>query len=171
MDALETIFTRRSIRRFKKEPVSEGVIEQLLRAGMQAPSARNTQAWQFIVLNERSLLHAIADFHPFASMLNEAPSAIAICGDKRDEPHEGYLAVNCAAATQNILLAAHALGLGAVWIGIYPRENRIQKLSALLHLPDFILPISLVAIGYPAEQKSPADRFDVSKVHYNTWGG
>ncbi|HGY54528.1 MAG TPA: nitroreductase family protein [Caldithrix abyssi] len=171
MDALETIFTRRSIRRFKKEPVSEEVIEQLLRAGMQAPSARNTQAWQFIVLNERSLLHAIADFHPFASMLNEAPSAIAICGDKRDEPHEGYLAVNCAAATQNILLAAHALGLGAVWIGIYPRENRIQKLSALLHLPDFILPISLVAFGHPAEQKSPADRFDVSKVHYNTWGG
>ncbi|HID38189.1 MAG TPA: nitroreductase family protein [Calditrichaeota bacterium] len=169
METLEAIYTRRSIRRFKNDPVSEENLQHLLRAGMQAPSARNTQAWQFIVINERVILNEINDFHPFASMLSEAPLAIAVCGDKRAEAHEGYLAVNCAAATQNILLAAHALELGAVWIGIYPRENRIQRLSELLQLPDFILPVSLVALGYPAEDKQAIDRYDQAKVHLNRW--
>ena len=170
METLEAIYTRRSIRQFKSESVSPEHLRQLLRAGMQAPSARNTQAWQFIVIDDKQILNAIMDFHPFAAMLAEAPLAIAVCGDKRTETHEGYLAVNCAAATQNILLAAHDLQLGAVWIGIYPRENRIRSLSKLLDLPDYILPVALVAVGHPAESKQPVDRFDPQKVHQNKWG-
>jgi len=171
METLEAIYTRRSIRQFKKESVSQENIDRLIRAGMQAPSARNTQAWQFIVIDDRRILNGVMDFHPFAAMLSEAPLAVAVCGDKRGEAQEGYLAVNCAAATQNILLAAHTLELGAVWIGIYPRKNRIQQLSELLQLPDFILPVSLVALGYPAEYKQAIDRFDRAKVHFNKWGG
>ena len=171
METLEAIYTRRSIRHFTGDAVSDEDLKHLLRAGMQAPSARNTQSWQFIVINQRGLLEAINRFHPFATMLSEAALAITVCGDKRAETHEGYLALNCAAATQNILLAAHTLGLGAVWIGIYPRENRIKEISKLLNLPDFVLPVSVVAVGQPAEEKLPVDRYDGHKVHLNRWQG
>ncbi len=169
METLRAILTRRSIRNFLPEGIEEQKVELLLRAAMQAPSAHNKQPWQFVVIMERELLNAIADFHPYAKMLHQAPLALAVCGDLRREKDERYLALNCAAATQNILLAAHNLELGAVWVAIYPRKARIDKIKELLELPQFVLPISLVAVGYPKRSAEPEERYDAKKVHFNTW--
>ncbi len=166
MEILEAILTRRSIRNFLPKKVEAQKTELLLRAAMQAPSAHNKQPWHFVVIARRSLLNAIADFHPYAKMLYKAPMAIAVCGDFNLESDERYLALNTAAATQNILLAAHGLGLGAVWIAVYPRKERVLKISALLELPSHILPISLVAVGYAARKVPPESRYDIQKIRF-----
>lgn len=169
METLNAIISRRSIRKYKSQAVESEKIEQLLKAAMYAPSARNTQSWQFIVISERAMLDEIRKVHPYAGMLKEATLAILICGDKTLETNEGYLNTNCSASTQNILLAAHDLGLGSVWLGVYPREERMNALSSLFKLPEHIIPISLVAIGYPAETKEIPDRFLPERIHYNKW--
>ena len=143
--------------------------KKLLQAAMQAPSARNTQAWHFVIIDEQQRLIDIASFHPYADMLKRAPLAIAVCGDFQLEESVDYLALNCAAATENILLAAHFFGLGAVWLAIYPRKQRIKDLRKLLDLPDDIIPISLVAVGHPKEPKGLANRFNPEKIHHNSW--
>ncbi len=102
-------------------------------------------------------------------MLKEAPLAILVCGDERLEKGKGYLAVDCSAATENILIAVQAKGLGAVWLGIYPREERMAAMRELLGLADNIVPVALISIGYSAERKPPTNRFDLSRVHYNGW--
>jgi len=169
MDALEAILSRRSIRRYTDQPVSGEQVEELLKAGMSAPSAGNQQPWQFIVITDRKLLAEIPRFHPYASMLPHAKVAILVCGDLQAESFKGYWVQDCSAATENILIAAHARGLGAVWLGIYPREERVKALQKLLNLPEHIVPLSLISIGYPAEKKPPADRFDPSRIHHNGW--
>jgi nitroreductase len=167
MEALEAILTRRSVRKYKATRIPKDVIVELLRAAMSSPSASNKQPWHFIVITRRLTLNQIPDFHPFASMLEQSPAAIAICGDILIQPD--YWIQDCSAATENILLAAHAKGLGAVWLAIYPREPRILGLRKLLRLPENIMPLSLVALGYPIENKLPANRFDQSKIHHNKW--
>jgi len=169
MEALEAILTRRSIRRYTEEPIPEEVVRQLLEAAMSAPSAGNQQPWQFVVINDRQILNEVPKFHPYASMLAQAKVAILVCGDLSREYFKGYWIQDCSAATENILLAAHAKGLGAVWLGIYPREARVKALQKLLNLPEHIIPLSLVSLGYPAEKKPRADRFDSSRIHYNRW--
>ena len=126
MDTLDAIHTRRSIRTYLDQPVSEELIQKLLAAAMQAPSARNQQPWQFMVIDGRALLAKIATFVPNVAMAGKAPLAILVCGDLSLEKSEGYWVVDCAAAVENMLLAAHALGLGAVSCGIYPREARMD---------------------------------------------
>jgi nitroreductase len=169
MDTYEAILSRRSIRQYTDKTVDHITVKKLLTAAMQAPSARNTQSWQFIVIDDKNILRDISIFHPYAEMLRLAPLAIAVCGDFQVEESLEYLALNCAAATENILLAAHSFGLGAVWLGIYPRKKRINNLRELLKLPENIIPISLVAIGYPNEKKERINRFDPNKIHYNHW--
>lgn len=169
MDTFETILTRRSIRQFTSKTIDEELQKKLLQSAMQAPSARNTQAWQFVVIDDRQILREISNFHPYADMLKQAPLAIAVCGDFQLEESVDYLALNCATATQNILLAAHSFGLGAVWLAIYPRKQRIKDLRNLLDLPDDIIPISLVAMGYPLETKGAVDRFNPERIHHNNW--
>ena len=169
MDAIECILTRRSIRSYSAEPIPDEIIHQLLLAAMHAPSARNTQPWHFVVIRRRAALDQLAEMHPYGKMLQEAGAAIAVCADDKHQPLAGYQALDCAAATQNILLAAHALGLGSVWLGIYPREERIKALAAFLSLPADIHPISLVSIGYPAVEAQQVDRFDPSRIHNETW--
>ncbi len=169
MELSEAIKNRRSIRKYKKEEISNEIINELLIAAMMAPSARNTQSWQFIVIKKREILDNLADIHPYAKMLKEAPLAILVCGDKSVEESEPYLCQNCSAATQNILLAAHALGVGSVWLGVYPRSERIEPIKHLLSIPETILPISLIALGYADEFKVNPDRFDNKKVHYEKW--
>lgn len=169
MDAFEAILTRRSIRKFTSETIDNEIQKKLLQAGMQAPSARNTQAWQFVIIDDRQILRGISNFHPYADMLKKAPLAIAVCGDFQLEESVDYLALNCAAATENILLAAHSFGLGAVWLAIHPRKQRIKDLRNLLDLPEDIIPISLVAVGHPKESKGLADRFNPEKIHHNSW--
>ena len=169
MEVFESIITRRSIRKFTEESVNDDQIEKLLRAAMQAPSAHNAQPWHFIAIDNRDIMVQISQFHQYASMLSHAPLAIVVCGDKHIEKSIEYLALNCSAATQNILLAAHGLALGAVWLGIYPRNDRISKLSELLELPESIIPISIIAIGHPAEEKIEENRYRGDRVHKNHW--
>jgi len=169
METLKTITGRRSIRKYKPQAVEPEKIELLLKAAIYAPSARNTQPWHFIVITERAKLDKITAAHPYANMMKEATLAILVCGDKTLEPHEGYLNTNCSAATQNILLAAYDLGLGSVWLGVYPREERIKALSVLFGLPENIIPISLIALGYPAEVKEAPDRFLLERIRYDKW--
>ena len=169
MDAMEAILTRRSIRKFKSQVVSDDLITQLLKAAMYAPSAGNQQPWHFIVVKDRAFLDEITKIHPYAQMLNEAPLAIAICGDIEKQIHEGYWVQDCSAATENLLLAAHALGLGGVWLGAHPREERVAGLRKILHIPDKIIPLCVIAIGYPAEEKPPAERFFPERIHHDKW--
>lgn len=169
METIEAIFTRRSIRRFKQQTIDKETIELIIKAAMFAPSARNTQPWHFIISTERKTLDAISGAHPYAAMMKEAALAILVCGDKKLEPNEGYLNTNCSAATQNILLAVHSLGLGGVWLGVYPREERIKAMIKIFDLPEGILPISLIAIGYPNEKVKQPERFLTERIHYEKW--
>lgn len=169
MDAIEAILTRRSIRKYTQDPVSEETIEKLLEAAMAAPSAGNQQPWHFIVIRDREILDEIPKLHPYAQMVKEAPVAIVVCGDERSVKYKIYWPQDCAAATQNLLLAAHAQCLGAVWCGVYPNEERVSPLRELLHIPEYIFPFSLVAIGYPGEEKPSANRYDTSRAHTDRW--
>lgn len=170
MNGLETILTRRSIRKYTSEPVSGAAVETLLRAAMAAPSAGNTQPWEFVVVDDRRLLDEMREMHGHAAMLSEAPLAVLVCGDGRRADLNGHFwTQDCSAAVENILLAAHALGLGAVWLGVYPGEGPIGKLRGLLGLPREIVPFALVAVGHPAEQKPPSGRYDPARVHRNVW--
>ena len=169
MDAMDTILTRRSIRQYTPAPVSDEHIEALLRAGMAAPTAGNQQAWEFVVIDDRALLDAVPSVHPYAQMCAEAPLCLAVCADPSRERYPGFWVQDCAAATQNILLAAHALGLGAVWLGIAPSGDRAHHVAELLKLPAGIEPLALVAVGHPAESKHPEDRYDPAKTHHNQW--
>lgn len=167
MDTLEAIMTRRSVRDFKHDPVSKDDVQDLLKAGMQAPSAKNEQPWHFIVIDDPELLHAIPKFHPYSEMLWDAPLAILVCSELDLE--KGRAVQDCSAATQNILLAAHAKGLGAVWLGIYPNDKQVSGMRELLGLPEGIYPVSLIAIGHPASRPEPEDRFKEDRVHFNSW--
>lgn len=169
MDTIEAILTRRSIRKYGKENITDEQIKQLLEAGMSAPSAHNYQPWHFIVIRDRQTLNEIPRFHRFAQMLKEAPAAIVVCGDTGIEQNVDYINQDCSAATQNILLAAHAIGLGAVWLGIFPRDERVGNLKKLLNIPENILPVSIISLGYPAEKKPPAKRYNINRIHYDRW--
>ena len=169
MDALEAIQTRRSIREYEDRDVPKELIRQMLAAAMMAPSARNGQPWQFIVIDDRNLLSQIPQFHPNGAMVAKAPVAILVCGDLALEQSPGYWPIDCAAATENLLLAAHALGLGAVWTGVYPREERMQGFRRLFELPENVIPHTLIPLGYPAEQPVSRERYQPQRVHHNGW--
>ncbi len=169
MDIIEKILSRKSIRQYTAKPVPREVIDEVLHAAMSAPSAGNERPWHFLILTERALLDAIPKFHPYSAMLKQAGVAILVCGDSTLEKHKGYWVLDCAAATENMLLAIHAKGLGAVWCGVYPTEDRVLNLRKLLDLPGHIVPFSLIPIGFPAEEKMAGDRFDSSRVHENRW--
>jgi len=170
MDALEAIHTRRSIRRYEDRPVPEELVEEVLRAAMMAPSAVNKQPWHFVVIDDRKLLGEIPKINPNAAMAAGAPLAILVCGDLKLEHPSGYWVVDCAAAVENLLLAAHALGLGAVWTGVYPRQQRIDGLKKLFGLPEHVMPHTLVVLGYPAERPPSQDRYRPERVHRNGFG-
>lgn len=169
METCEAIRTRRSIRQYSPEPVPETALNEILKAAMMAPSAGNAQPWQFVVISDRNLLDEIPKFHPYSAMLKQVSTAVLICGDMALEKYPGYWIIDCAAATQNLLLAAHALGLGTVWLGIYPDAARVEGMRRLLKLPDGIVPHSLVPVGYAAETKTHPDRFQDSRIHRNGW--
>ena len=169
MDTLDAIFTRRSIRKYTDRAVPDDLVSQLLKAAMAAPSAGNEQAWQFIVIRDRALLDAIPKFHPYSAMLKYASMAVLVCGDLTLEKYKGYWVQDCSAAAQNLLLAATAQGLGAVWTGVYPMEDRVAGMRKLLNLPEHVIPLSLLPIGYPAEQPAQTDRFNTERVYKDRW--
>ncbi len=169
MEFEEVVNKRRSIRNYKDKDVEDEKIEKLLDAAMRAPSANNRQPWHFVVIESEKTQDEIMDIHPYSSMLEEAPLAIAVCGNTEKSEH--YWVQDCSAATQNLLLMAENLGLGAVWLGVYPRKNRHERIGELLELPKHIIPLSIVAVGYPAEESREVDRFDEDNVHRERWNG
>lgn len=166
---MDLIFRRRSIRKYTSQEITDVYIEKILRAAMAAPSAHNGQPWQFVVIKDKNILNSITTFHPYSKMLLEASCAIVVCGDLSDEEKEKRWVQDCSAATENMLLMATELGLGSVWLGVYPDEDRVNPLKELLGIPEHVIPLSIVSLGYPAETKKIKDKFDKSKVHFNKW--
>ena len=168
---LENIMTRTSVRAYTDQPVAAETVEQLLRAGMAAPTAVNKQPWAFVVLTEREQLDRLAEVQA-GRILSGATLAIVVCGDM-EKALEGtgrdYWIQDTSAATENILLAAHALGLGAVWTGVYPNPERTAAVSQALGLPEQIIPLCVIAAGYPAESPAPKDKWKPETVHYQQW--
>lgn len=166
------IFKRTSVRKYTEQPVEQEKIEMLMKAGMAAPSAKNVQPWEFIIIKKRETLLKITEFHPYSAMLKEAPLAVVVCGDKSKIAVEGMelWPEDCAAATQNIMLQATEMNLGSVWLGVYPKEQIFKPLAELLKLPSNIVPFSIIAIGYAAGEVYPKDKFDSKKIHYENWG-
>ena len=166
---LDTIYDRRSIRKYQEKPVEEKLLNEILKAGMYAPSAVNKQPWHFVVIKDKEVMKDIKNLHPYASSLQTAPVAIMVCGDTNLEFAQNFYLTDCAAVTENILLAAKWLGLDTCWMGIYPWEKTMKDFSDYFKLPENIKPYSLIAVGYGAETKSRPDRFDESKIHINKW--
>ncbi len=166
---MEFILTRRSIRRFADSPVPDDQVTALLRAAMAAPSAGNQQPWQFVVVRDPAIRQVIAGANPYGGMARQAPVVVVVCADMTRDQRPGFWSQDCAAATQNLLLAAHAAGLGAVWCGTYPREERMGPIAEVLGLPEHIIPFSVIPIGYPGERPAPADRYDAGRIHHERW--
>lgn len=170
MELYEGLLSRRSIRKYTGGRIEEGKIESIIKAGMYAPSANNKRPWHFIVIDDIEVMEKIMEVHPYSSMLSEASHAIVVCGDENQHNGDGYYKLDCSAASQNILLAAHSMGFGAVWLGIEPRETRIAAISKILGLPSHIHPVSIISIGVPV--KIPVvipDRFEKEKIRRNHW--
>ncbi len=168
---LQYLYSRRSVRRFKSDDVDEGLVRDLLEAAMAAPSAVAKDPWDFVVIRNREMLAGIAEGLPNGKMLADVPVGIVICGNLQ-RAHDGqlsYLLQDCSASIENLLLAVSALGLGACWLGVHPREDRVQHIRSLLSIPDGIIPISAIAIGWPAESPAPRTRYREDAVHRETW--
>jgi nitroreductase len=168
---LDCIFGRRSVRLYTDRGVDEQSIQTLLQAGMAAPSARACDPWRFLVLTQRNLIDSLSELLPYGKMLKVAPLAFVVCGDitKAHSQSLSYLLQDCAAATENILIAAHTLGLGGVWLGVHPNEDRVNGIRKLFKLPEEIIPVNAISIGYPAEVKEPRTRYNAEYIHCNGW--
>lgn len=169
MNLMRAIYQRRSVRHYTAEVITDAQIEELIRAAMYAPSAGNAQPWHFVVIRERAILDEIPKFHPFAQMLKQASVAVLICADEHLEKYPGRWMMDCAAAAQNFLLAAYGSGLGAVWVGLYPEEERMAGVARLVQLPEYIHPVCLIPVGVPAEPKRAVDRFKPERIHHDRW--
>ncbi len=168
MDTLEALLTRRSIRKYTTAPVSDDQVQTILKAAMHAPSTKNLQPWHFIVIRNRSILDNMS-FHPSAEIIKGASLAILVCGEVGEGRHPWHWLEDCANATENMLLAAHAIGLGAVWLGVAPNQERMDGMKKILPLPVGFQPFALIPVGVPAETKEAVDRFIPERIHYNGW--
>lgn len=164
--ALDNIFARKSVRTYLNKGVEKEKIDLLLRAGMAAPSGKDLRPWEFVVVSERATLDSMASALPFAKMLNQARYAIVVCGDSA---RSSYWYLDCSAAAQNILLAAESLGLGAVWTAAYPYEDRMEVVRKSIALPDSILPLCVIPVGYPSTTQQPKEKFDEKKIHFEQY--
>ena len=169
MELMQAVLTRRSIRKFEDRPVDKPMVRQILEATMMAPSAGNAQPWQFVVADDRAALDAVAEIHPHVKMAAQAPLGILVCGDLSLEKYAGYWVQDCAAAMQNLLLAVHALGLGAVWTGIHPMAEREDAYRRVFNLPEKVIPLGFAVVGWPAQQPKSESRFREDRVHRNTY--
>lgn len=169
---IEDIMTRTSVRSYSDKEVSSEQIDTLLRAAMAAPTAGNKQPWRFVVINERAILDSIGNNFGTMTMAKQASIAVIMCGDVTatfDGEGQGYWIQDVSAASENLLLAAHAMGLGAVWCGIYPMTERVQQFSKMLDLPKNIIPMACICIGYPSGETTPKDKWKPEYIHYNSW--
>ena len=171
--AIKNIMTRTSVRKYTNETVSKADIETMLRAGMAAPTAVNKQPWHFVVVSDREQLNALAAANRGTGMAAKAPLAIVVCGDMQKTLSgigQGFWVQDCSAATENILLAANALGLGAVWTGLYPNEDRANAVRDVMKAPEHIVPLCVIVIGHPADNPTPKDKWKPENVSYNKFG-
>jgi nitroreductase len=163
---LSIIFARRSIRKYEDKAIGDAEVRSLLEAGMAAPSANNRRPWHFVAVQNRASLEALAEAHPYGKMLAGAGLGIAVCGDPAVS---GSWVVDCAAATENILVAAAGLGLGGVWLGVHGAADRVSAIRKVLGIPEGISILSLISIGCPAEPKEPRTQYDQARVHQDRW--
>ena len=171
-EAIKNIMTRTSIRKYTDQPVSKTDIETLLRAGMAAPTAVNRQPWHFVAVTDKAKLKELSGGR--GGMLEQCALAIVVCGNMEKTMQgkgQEFWIQDCSAATENILLAANALGLGAVWTGGYPMEERVASISKALKLPETIIPLCTIVIGHPAESPTPKDKWKPENISYNEFGG
>ena len=170
-EVLQVIANRRSIRKYQDREVDEATITLLLKAGMAAPSAHNLQPWEFIVVTDRKTIDLIANAHSGGKMLYEAPLCICVCGDleRAHKDFTDYWVQDCSAATENILLAVEALGLGAVWCGVHPRPDRVKPVREILGLPSTVIPLNVIAVGYPDDNPPVKDKWREDGVHWQKW--
>ena len=171
-EAIKNIMTRTSIRKYTDQPVSKTDIETLLRAGMAAPTAVNRQPWHFVAVTDKAKLKELSGGR--GGMLEQCALAIVVCGNMEKTMQgkgQEFWIQDCSAATENILLAANALGLGAVWTGGYPIEERVASISKALKLPETIIPLCTIVIGHPAESPTPKDKWKPENISYNEFGG
>lgn len=170
MELYEGLLSRRSIRKYTGERIQNDKILAMIKAGMYAPSANNKRPWHFIIIDDREIMKKIMDAHPYAAMLAEASHAIAVCGDDTLQNGVDYFKLDCSNASQNILLAAHSMGLGAVWLAVEPRRERIDAIVRILGLPANIHPVSIISVGVPvAIPTNLPDRFEEAKIKRNKW--
>lgn len=169
-DFISTMLSRRSIRQYSEQEVSKEDLAIILEAGFAAPSARNRRPWHFITVSDKKLLNKLANSHPYGKMLSKARVAIVVCGEISKEERERYFwLLDGAAATENMLLAAHALGLGAVWLGVYDRQEREDGFRQILNIPPEIGVLSAISLGYPAEEKEAHSGTMPGRVHPESW--
>lgn len=167
---MNCIFTRRSIRKYTTQPICEEDLQLCIKAAMYAPSAGNEQSWEFIVTKSKDELKALAAAHPYGKALENAAVAVTVCGNRRELkfPQE-YWVEDCSAAAQNLMVQAAELGIGSVWLAVYPCEDRVERISKKLELPDYVVPLCVISMGYPDEQKTAEDRFKPEKIHNSKW--
>ena len=169
MNTIDAIYTRRSIRKYKSDKLSPEIIDKLIRAGMQAPTAGNQRPWHFLVVDNTDLILQLPLVHPYAQMVREAPTIILVCGDLNEEKHVGFWDQDCGASTMCMCLAAHDLGIASCWLGVHPRQDRIDGIRDIFKLPANIIPYSVVVVGYPDEELELVDRFLPDRIHYGKW--
>ena len=169
METLESLKTRRSVRKYQDQKIPDEMINEILSCAMYAPSAFNCQPWHFLVINKKEIFNDILKVATHAEMIKEASHAIIFCGDKKQQENTDLLIQDISAATENLLLAAHSLGLGAVWVGIYPFDEIIEGIKKLFNFPENIIPVSMAVLGYPAEKPEQPERFNQDRVHLNKW--
>lgn len=169
MEVYEALLSRRSIRRYSDRKIEKKIVDKIIYAGMHAPSAVNKQPWHFIIFEDKETCRKVTEVHKSSTMLLSSAINILVCYDETLQHDEGYGLLDCSAATQNILLAAHGMGIGSCWIGIYPRENRMAALEQLFKLPKHIKPFSIISLGYPDEEKAIPERFKPERIHREKW--
>ncbi len=168
MDAIEALMTRRSQREYTDDPVSGDQVGILLRALCQAPSAADARPWHVVVSRDREILDRLSLLGGLEK-LAQTPLVFLVCGDPSLEEYPGFWPQDCSCAAHNLQLAAHALGLGAIWYGLYPLEARVEPVRAAFGVPLPAIPFALMAVGYPAEAIPPEDRYDEDKIHEGRW--
>ena len=171
-ETLKTIFARKSVRTYKNIPISDDMFTMLVKAGMAAPTAVDKRPWEFIVITDRALLKQLADALPYAKMAEQAAGAIIVAGDTERQiggKDALFWIMDCSAATENILLAAESLGLGAVWTAVYPDNDRVVAMRKILRMPDTVIPLNLIPIGVPAGPQKPKDKYNPAQIHRNRW--
>jgi nitroreductase len=171
-DALSVIHSRKSVRHYNGEPVSKEDLTTLMKAGMAAPTAVNKQPWVFIAVTDDATLLKLAQGLPYTKMIVKSRACIVVCGDMNKTLsgiEREFWIQDCSAASENILLAAEAIGLGAVWSGIYPLQERIDHVRKVLGLPDTVIPLNVIAVGHPTGVEKPQDKFNQSNIHWEKW--